>query len=74
MKFTDEAGKISNEISETFCIDTTAPSDMSITYEGGTWIDTLLETISLGFFKANVKVILEATDEMKKQKNKDLGD
>lgn len=61
--YTDLAG---NEqvapISDTFCIDKSDPKDLKISYNPS-FIGTLLETITFGFYQAPVEVTIEATDE-----------
>ena len=44
-----------------FYIDTQAPTDLAITYTPN-FVDTLLETITFGFYNAPVTVKIEATD------------
>ena len=45
-----------------FTLDKTKPTNLKITYEP-TFIDSLLENITFGFYKAPVKVTIEATDD-----------
>ncbi len=51
------------DISDTFCIDKSLPENMKITYNP-TFIGTILENFSFGFYKAPVIVTIEATDEI----------
>lgn len=50
-------------ISDTFCVDKSNPENLKITYDT-TFIGTLLETVTFGFYKAPVKVTIEATDDI----------
>ena len=48
-----------------FTVDNTKPTDLKITYEPTvTFVETLLELVTLGFYNAPVTVTLEATDVM----------
>lgn len=68
LSYTNKAGNSAAEVTAPtdcniydFTLDTANPYDLSITYEPG-FLDTLLEGISFGFYKAPVKVVLSATD------------
>ncbi len=61
--YTDLAGNEQEEaISDTFCIDKSKPENLKITYEPD-FVDVVLEAITFGFYKAPVKVTIEATDD-----------
>lgn len=63
MKYADLAARSEvTAIDEDFCIDKSKPENLKISYEP-TFVGTLLETITFGFYKAPVKVTIEATDE-----------
>lgn len=56
------------EIEDTFCVDKqdtdkNDPNNLKITYKP-TFVGTLLETITFGFYKAPVEVTIEATDDI----------
>ncbi len=68
LSYTNKAGNSAAEITAPdncdiygFTVDTANPYDLSITYEPG-FLDTLLEGISFGFYKAPVTVVLSAKD------------
>ena len=62
--YSDPAGNAQVEaISDTFCVDKTDPDNLKITYEP-TVVGVLLENITFGFYKAPVKVTIEATDDI----------
>lgn len=50
------------EVTDSFCIDKSNPDDLKISYEPN-FIGVVLETLTFGFYKAPVKVTLEATDD-----------
>ena len=50
-------------IYDTFCIDKSAPIDLRVEYNP-TFIGTLLQTITFGFYKAPVKVTIYARDQI----------
>ena len=59
---TDLAGNASEDAEKIeFTVDKEKPVDLKITYEP-TFVNTLLENITFGFYKAPVKVTIEATD------------
>lgn len=62
--YSDLAGNAQVEaISDTFCVDKTDPDNLKITYEP-TFVGVLLENLTFGFYKAPVKVTIEATDDI----------
>ena len=62
--YSDLAGNAQVEaISDTFCVDKTDPDNLKISYEP-TFVGVLLENITFGFYKAPVKVTIEATDDI----------
>ena len=62
--YSDPAGNAQVEaISDTFCVDKTDPDNLKITYKP-TFVGVLLENITFGFYKAPVKVTIEATDDI----------
>lgn len=62
--YSDLAGNAQVEaISDTFCVDKTDPDNLKITYEP-TFVGVLLEGLTFGFYKAPVKVTIEATDDI----------
>lgn len=67
MKYSDKAGREQvDAILNTFCIDTTAPDDLKITYsENAVW-EGLLNALTFGFYQEKVTVILEAQDDISK--------
>lgn len=63
MKYADMAGDPQeNEISDAFCIDKTIPAALTVSYSESV-LDTVLETLTFGFYKAPVTVTITATDE-----------
>lgn len=50
-------------ISDSFCVDKSNPENLKITYNP-TFIGTFLETVTYGFYKAPIKVTIEATDDI----------
>ena len=50
-------------ISDTFCVDKTAPENLKITYKS-TFVGVLLENLTFGFYNAPVEVTIEATDDI----------
>lgn len=62
--YSDLAGNAQVEaISDTFCVDKTDPDNLKISYEP-TFVGVLLENLTFGFYKAPVKVTIEATDDI----------
>lgn len=61
MEYVNMTGK-SKEIHEAFCIDKGAPEGLKITYEP-TLKGTIFEALTFGFYRAPLKVTVEATDE-----------
>ncbi len=67
--YTDLAGNVQvAEINDTFCVDKQDvgkddPNNLKITYSS-TFIDTLLENLTFGFYQAPVEVVIEATDDI----------
>lgn len=62
--YTDLAGnEQETPISDTFCVDKSTPENLKISYNP-TFVGTLLETITFGFYKAPVTVTIEATDDI----------
>lgn len=62
--YSDLAGNAQVEaISDTFCVDKADPANLKISYEP-TFVGVLLENLTFGFYKAPVKVTIEATDDI----------
>ncbi len=59
--YADMAGNKANEISDTFCVDKTAPANLKISYSESL-LDKVIEAITFGYYNAPVQVTLEATD------------
>ena len=61
---TDKLSKTSDTpVNESYTIDTTAPEAVKIEYSaGGNWIESVLNTISFGYYKEPVTVTLTARD------------
>lgn len=63
MTYSDLAGNAQvSAISDAFCLDKSDSENLKITYNP-TFIGTVLETLTFGFYKAPVEVIIEATDD-----------
>ncbi len=63
MTYSDLAGNEQvSAISDAFCLDKTPSENLLITYNP-TFVGTLLETLTFGFYQAPVEVTIEATDE-----------
>lgn len=63
MTYSDLAGNAQeSEISDAFCLDKSDSENLKITYNP-TFIGTVLETLTFGFYKAPVEVTIEATDD-----------
>ncbi len=61
--YSDLAGNAQVEaISDTFCVDKTDPNNLKVSYNP-TFVGVLLENLTFGFYKAPVKVTIEATDQ-----------
>lgn len=62
--YSDLAGNPQVEaISDTFCIDKSKPENLKITYNP-TFVGTLIELFTFGFYQAPVEVTIEATDDI----------
>ncbi len=55
---------VKKNITEDFVVDKVAPSDLQIKYEEKSVLDVILESITFGFYKAPVTVVLTAVDEI----------
>lgn len=63
MTYSDLAGNAQvSAISDAFCLDKSDSENLKITYNP-TFIGTVLETLTFGFYKAPVEVTIEATDD-----------
>ncbi len=63
MTYSDLAGNPQEKIiTDTFCIDKKEPQNLKITYEPS-FIGTILENLTFGFYTEPLKVVIEATDE-----------
>ena len=61
--YLDIAGhKVANEFHKEFTVDTNIPENLNVEYERANLIDNILETLTFGFYKPDVKVTISATD------------
>ncbi len=65
LSYSDLAGnKLTESFSDKFGVDKSAPSKLNIRYAQKSVLDVILEGISFGFYRAPVKVIITAVDEV----------
>ncbi len=62
LTYTDQAGNVSQNVTDALCVDKTNPS-VTIEYSDSV-LGWILETITFGFYKASVEVTISASDEI----------